>query len=185
MNLNHLAIGKHLILMVLTFICFHAEAVKSVNSLSITHKKELSKQEFKKQNKDLTLKQKLSLFLIKKLANRKTKQSSKGKAGFKKKGWANASMIMGIISLILIPITIVASFYMIFLPGVFVSGILGVLAIIFAGNSKKRIKLSPEEHGGNGLATTGLVVGIISVAFWLFILFSWLAFLGVLLPLFG
>lgn len=70
-----------------------------------------------------------------------------------------ASMILGIISLVFD-----------FIPGInFLGTILAILAIVFAVIGKNKIKNSNGELNGNGMATAGLVLGIISVV--LFILF--------------
>ena len=185
MNLDSNTFLKYLLLIALTFFCLHLEAVKPKNTLSNFDKKVLAKKEIQKNKKKLSLQQKASLFLLKKLVARKTKQAAKKSKPRKNKKSSVASQIMGIVSLILIPVTISLSLYSVFLVGIAASAILGILAIVFAGRSKKRIKSSPEEYGGNGSATTGLVLGIITVAFWLFVLFAWLSFLGLLLPLFG
>ncbi|WP_010232959.1 DUF4190 domain-containing protein [Clostridium arbusti] len=70
-----------------------------------------------------------------------------------------ASMILGIISVVFD-----------FIPGInFLGIILAVLAIVFAVIGKNKIKNSNGELNGTGMATAGLVLGIISVA--LFVLF--------------
>lgn len=77
----------------------------------------------------------------------------------KNDNFAVTSMILGIISVIFDLI-----------PGInFLGIILAVLAIIFAVIGKNKIRNSNGELDGNGMATAGLVLGIISVV--LFILF--------------
>ena len=60
--------------------------------------------------------------------------------------WAVASLVLGIFSFMCIP----------FLGG--------VLAIVFAAIAKKRIKESEGDLGGSGLATAGLVLGIVNLS---------------------
>lgn len=69
-------------------------------------------------------------------------------------GMATASLVLGILSLI--------SFYGSFL--------FGLLAIIFGGSALKRIKKNPEKFKGKGLATAGLICGIVGVALILLII---------------
>ncbi|AGK99502.1 DUF4190 domain-containing protein [Clostridium pasteurianum] len=77
----------------------------------------------------------------------------------KNDNFAVTSMILGIISVIFDLI-----------PGInFLGIILAILAIVFAVIGKNKIKNSNGELNGNGMATTGLVLGIIAVV--LFILF--------------
>ena len=50
--------------------------------------------------------------------------------------------------------------------GLFVAGvILGPIAICLGLSAKKKIKNNPGEHGGQCLATSGIVMGIFSIFF--------------------
>ena len=63
-------------------------------------------------------------------------------------GKATASLVLGIVGLILIPI----------LPS--------ILAIVFGGSAKREIDGSGGSLGGRGLATAGIVLGWIALAIW-------------------
>lgn len=70
-------------------------------------------------------------------------------------GKAIASLVLGIISL--------------FLFGV----IAGVLAIIFGVQARNQTEADPTV-GGRGLATAGMILGIIGVVLWAIILLVWI-----------
>jgi len=84
-------------------------------------------------------------------------------AGELPKGMAVASMILGIVSLVLFCI------WWISLPCAIVAIILGLVA---------RSKAAAGVAGGKGMATTGLVCGIISILLLILLVGGLLAFLG-------
>lgn len=59
--------------------------------------------------------------------------------------------------------------------GVFVVGlVLGIIAIALAAKAKRLIAAEPLRYGGRGMATTGLVLGIIDVCVWGLIIVPWI-----------
>jgi len=65
-------------------------------------------------------------------------------------GFAIASLVLGILSI---------------LPGVYVGGlVMGILAIVFSRMAMARIKAQPSRINGQGLATAGLVTGIVGLS---------------------
>lgn len=73
-----------------------------------------------------------------------------------KKGLAVASMVCGIVG-----------FCIAFIPfaGAFISLVLAVLAVVMGGIAISKANKQPAEFGGKGMAITGLVLGIIQLAF--------------------
>lgn len=72
--------------------------------------------------------------------------------GQKTNGMAIAAMVCGIVGLIILPIW------------------LGITALCLAIAAKNRLKVFPQEKG-KGMATAGLVLGIIDIAWGIFALF--------------
>jgi hypothetical protein len=70
-----------------------------------------------------------------------------------KKGLSIASLVCGLL-------------FWFSLPGMVCS----ILAIVFGAIQLKNIKKNPKQYGGKGMATAGLVLGIIGIVFWLLIL---------------
>ena len=65
-------------------------------------------------------------------------------------GFAIASLVLGILSIV---------------PGVYVGGlVMGILAIVFSRMAMTRIKAMPGSIDGAGLATAGLVTGIVGLS---------------------
>lgn len=180
MNLHQILLRKHTLIILLTFLCSNLQAVKPKKTNNNPPKKEL-----REQKRSLTLKQKTSLALVQKRAARKAKRSTQENSVFKRKGLAPLSILLGLLGIVFIPITIAASVFVIFYPTLIVSCVLGILAIVFARISQKRIKSNPEKYTGKGLAFTGLIFGALVLGFWSLILLLWLDLLGFLLPLFG
>lgn len=73
-------------------------------------------------------------------------------AGLKTSGQAITSLVLGILSLVLF----------------FMSFFLAVPAVVFGHVAMSRIKKSPKQIGGTGVARAGLVLGYLSIAFWFF-----------------
>lgn len=79
-------------------------------------------------------------------------------------GHAVASLVLGILSIF---------------PGLWLGGfITGTLAIIFSRIAENRIKAGDGRLGGRGLATAGLVTGIIGLSLSLLIILLIILFLG-------
>jgi hypothetical protein len=81
-------------------------------------------------------------------------------------GHAIASLVLGILSI---------------MPGTFFGGIvMGILAIVFSMMATKRIKAEPRSVNGQGLATAGLVTGIVglSLSLMIILLFGAIASIG-------
>ncbi len=65
-------------------------------------------------------------------------------------GYAIASLVLGILSIV---------------PGVYLGGlVMGILAIVFSRMAMTRIKAQPGSINGQGLATAGLVTGIVGLS---------------------
>lgn len=80
----------------------------------------------------------------------------------KNDGLAVAALILGLVG-----------FVFNWIPGLSIIGIIcGILAIIFAITSKSKIKNSNGELSGSGMATAGLILGIIVVAFYIIALIA-------------
>lgn len=73
-------------------------------------------------------------------------------AGLKTCGQAIASLVLGILSLVLF----------------FMSFFLAIPAVVFGHVAMSRIKKNPKHIGGTGVARAGLVLGYLSIAFWFF-----------------
>lgn len=59
--------------------------------------------------------------------------------------------------------------------GVFVVGlILCIIAIALAAKARRYIAADPQRYGGKGMATTGLVLGIIDVCVWGLLIVPWI-----------
>lgn len=58
--------------------------------------------------------------------------------------------------------------------------VLGTIAIVFSVKANRRIKEAQGALGGKGMATAGLVCGIISVVFGVFYLLYWIIY-GIIL----
>jgi hypothetical protein len=77
-------------------------------------------------------------------------------AGQRTSGKAIAALVLGIVSL-------------------FIFGfIAGVIAIILAVQARKEIDTDPNL-GGRGLATAGLVLGIVGVVLWALVMLVWIS----------
>jgi len=64
------------------------------------------------------------------------------------------------------------------LVGLFLFGVVtGILAVIFAVLAKKDISLQPGL-GGSGMATAGLILGIIDIVGWAIWLIAWASMSG-------
>ena len=65
-------------------------------------------------------------------------------------GFAIASLVLGILSII---------------PGVYLGGlVMGILAIVFSRMATTRINATPGRMNGQGLATAGLITGIVGLS---------------------
>jgi len=73
-------------------------------------------------------------------------------AGLKTCGQAIASLVLGILSLVLF----------------FMSFFLAIPAVVLGHVAMSRIKKNPKHIGGTGVARAGLVLGYLSIAFWFF-----------------
>ena len=82
----------------------------------------------------------------------------------KQVGMAVASMVLGILSILIGWIPIV---------GWFLGSIMALLAIILGAIAMSNANKRPAEFGGKGMAVTGLVLGIISIGlailFWVMV----------------
>ncbi|MEI6166485.1 MAG: DUF4190 domain-containing protein [bacterium] len=79
-------------------------------------------------------------------------------------GFAIASLVLGILSIV---------------PGVYLGGIvMGILAIVFSRMAVTRIKAQPGVNG-QGLATAGLVTGIIGLSLSVFVILIFGAIAGI------
>lgn len=181
MNLNQTKIGKHILLVILTLVSVQLVAVKPSKSKDAIPAKEIRKK--------LNLKQKVGLFLLKKMARKNDKQAVKKKDPKKNKKLAKSSLWIGIISVALFPITLIVVTYTyafgILIPVLILMGILSIIAVVLAAKSLKRIKQNPEEYAGKGAATTGLVLGLIVLFFWFIFGLAWLASLGLFRTLYA
>jgi len=52
--------------------------------------------------------------------------------------------------------------------------VLGIIAIVLAVKARRAIAAEPERYSGQGMATTGLVLGIIDVSFYGLLIIFWL-----------
>lgn len=87
---------------------------------------------------------------------------------------AVASMVLGIISLVLI-----------FIPGInFIAIVCGILAIIFGNMSKNKINSSDKNVGGYGMAQAGFILGIITIALFIITLAACGALIGSFMHIF-
>lgn len=81
----------------------------------------------------------------------------------KKQGMAVASMVLGIITILIFWIPVVG----------FLGLVTALLAIVLGAIANSQANKKPEEFGGKGMAITGLVLGIVAIAlmllFWLII----------------
>jgi hypothetical protein len=77
-------------------------------------------------------------------------------------GWAVASLVVGIVSILLYPFAIIT----------------GPLAIIFFYLARRQIAVTPPTHKGMGMAIAGLVTGIIGSLLGLLVVIGVVAFLG-------
>lgn len=85
-------------------------------------------------------------------------------------GNAIASMVLGIISLVLL-----------FLPGIGWFGIItAIVGLVLGINSKNRIKANPNELGGMGMASAGVVTNIVALVLVILGLIACGAFIGVM-----
>ncbi|WDC84329.1 DUF4190 domain-containing protein [Caloramator sp. mosi_1] len=72
----------------------------------------------------------------------------------KNDGFAVASMVLGIISLV-----------MLFIPFIGWLGIAtAIVGLILGINAKNRIKANPQELGGMGMASAGVIMNIVALA---------------------
>ena len=176
------------LLVLLIFLCFQLKAVKP-NPTSGNFPKEVSvKKEAKRNIKGLSLKQKASLFLLKKIAVKKAKQEAKNQNPKLSKKLAVASFVIGIVAVLLLPASFIVGAlisYQFIFPGLILMGILSILTVVFASKSLKRIKRNPEKYGGKGMAITGLVLGLALLLFWLSVGIAWLGYLGLFRTLFA
>lgn len=82
----------------------------------------------------------------------------------KKQGMAVASMVLGIITILIFWIPVV---------GWFMGFVMGLLAIILGAVANSQANKRPDEYGGKGMAMTGLVLGIVALAlmllFWVIV----------------
>jgi hypothetical protein len=86
----------------------------------------------------------------------------------KNDGLAIASLVLGLVGFVLD-----------WIPGVSIIGLIcAVLAIIFAITARNKIKNSNGELGGSGMATAGLILGIVVVAFYIIALIACGAFIS-------
>ncbi|MBZ4664334.1 MAG: hypothetical protein JG776_2052 [Caloramator sp.] len=88
----------------------------------------------------------------------------------KNDGCAVASLVLGILALIFS-----------FIPGLgWLAIVTGVVGLILAVVGKNRIKANPQELGGSGIATAGLVLNIITLVLELLTLIACSAFMSAL-----
>jgi len=86
-------------------------------------------------------------------------------------GYAIASLVLGVLSIV---------------PGVYVGGlVMGILAIVFSRVAMKRIKATPGSINGQGLATAGLVTGIVGLSLSVFVILIFGAIAGIGLAFFA
>jgi Domain of unknown function (DUF4190) len=82
----------------------------------------------------------------------------------KKAGMAVASMVLGILAILIGWIPFV---------GWFLGSVLALLAIILGAVALSSVNKRPDEFGGKGMALTGLVLGIVSIGltilFWIIV----------------
>lgn len=72
----------------------------------------------------------------------------------KNDGFAIASMVLGIVSLVMLFFPILG----------WMAIITAVVGLILGLNSKNRIKANPQELGGMGMANAGVVMNIVALA---------------------
>ena len=72
-------------------------------------------------------------------------------------GTAIASMVLGIVSIVLIFFAIVT----------------GIIAIVLGANSIKKIRKEPDKYEGEGFAIAGIILGSIGLAFWVIFAIVW------------
>jgi hypothetical protein len=86
-------------------------------------------------------------------------------------GYAIASLVLGVLSIV---------------PGVYVGGlVMGILAIVFSRMAVTRIKVQPGSLNGEGLATAGLVTGIVGLSLSVFVILVFGAIAGLGLAFFA
>lgn len=82
----------------------------------------------------------------------------------KKQGMAVASMVLGIITILIFWIPVV---------GWLMGFVMALLAIVLGAVANSQASKKPEEFGGKGMAITGLVLGIVAIAltllFWIIV----------------
>lgn len=180
MNLNHFSIAKYTLFLFLTFLCIQLSAVKPSGTFPPAQKQELEKQNKNKKRKGLSFKQKASLFLLKKLTAKKAKQASKNPESGKDSRIAFASFVVGILGILMFPLALVLSILGVPLvvPVLILMTVLGIMAVVLAATSKKKMKLYPDQYAGKTMSTIGLVIGIIILSFWLAIFIAWLDAIG-------
>lgn len=86
-------------------------------------------------------------------------------------GYAIASLVLGILSIV---------------PGVYVGGlIMGTLAIVFSKMATTRIKAAVGSLNGQGLATAGLVTGIVGLSLSVMVILFFICVAGIGLAFFA
>ena len=187
MNLNHNSKINYILLFVLTLLSVQLSAIRPVDALTPTQKKERTQQDETKQRKDLSFKQKASLFILKKLAAKKSKQASKNLDPRKDNRIAIASFVAGILGILIFPITIVLSIVAtpLVVPGLIAMTVLGIMAVVLAGISKKKMKLYPDQYEGKTMSTIGLVMGLVILSFWVAFFIAWLDAIGFVITLYA
>ena len=106
----------------------------------------------------LTFKEKMALKVVK----RKMKRSAQAKADEREtEGFAILGFIAGLAS--------------IFIFGIIIRILLGILGIVFGGIALSNIKKAPETKRGKGLAILGLILGILGIAVTAAIVFAFAA----------
>ena len=86
-------------------------------------------------------------------------------------GYAIASLVLGILSIV---------------PGVYIGGlIMGTLAIVFSKMATTRIKAAAGSLNGQGLATAGLVTGIVGLSLSVLVILFFICVAGIGLAFFA
>lgn len=163
MNLNHISASKNMLLLVLTFLSLQLGAVKPSTSSTEPVQQNIREHSPQKHNSKLSLKQKISFFLIKKLSAKKAKREKKNKTK-KKNKLAKFSFLFGILSLLFFPLAFAPSIVAVALVGIALVITFAILAIVCSAKAVKEIKLDPDKFSGRGMATTGLILGIIALS---------------------
>jgi len=160
--------------LILFLLCCSSICSLAVNTPNVkSDRKEIARKNSNKQA--LSLKQKASLFLLKKWAKQKNKKKTKSK---NKK--TNRAAIASFFGSILSGIGLIVTFSLGNILWLLVAGLVASFALYLGIKGLKKAKNEPEIYGGKALSIIGIVLGSVSVLISYVILAFGLFILGIL-----